>query len=641
MSPSEVALQFGMSLADPGQPSTSTILNDALWHFVGDDYKVTPGYLIDLDGRQSAGFASVIHTSTVSVVDPADACAVPADATAAVIDVCDELNLERFQAAYGRIADVKTLRKTPVPKDGPTRTNVTLGVVFAARSAVSLEIIGEELDRLNSKTPSRQWPDMIVIASTGVINYGVQFPGESISGDYLPPAEGAFKAFVPSIYVVILMRPTRTYSFNKMLAFLLCHLGIFSPAAELPPWLPILEGVPHSLVTLTGFQYNLSGDLVPVPRQFYNDRYFPPRPLLIQDPEGNVLATIQYLPWQDGGTILMEGKLPLEGLLVFLGKDALKGGFIKRENLQISHVLPITPADFGELLNRFQKQSNMLVRNDPRQVIIQKYADEGSSSPFMARIFLGIMRLRDAVFPVPATRLEFDNHYEVVFSALTNARTASQNISRIWDEHTRKLGSGEIVREQGTAIHISENIDKDLRREVENFLNAATRALKTGMQNIGKHSNVDIGFLFMKAGTFERKVAELEKTEPDLAEYLRHTRIWSEPLLKSRNDLEHEPEVLSRVAYMPAGTGAVAQEPVVAGMPVTDFVNYTFDRLTCFVEEFAAHCLTRQLPAGITITELSPADRLAEAPERFRVTLASGGFPPWRIAFHTSRFEDT
>jgi hypothetical protein len=134
MSPSEVALQFGMSLADPGQASTSTILNDALSHFVGDDYKVTPGYLIDLDGRQSARFASVIHASTVSVVDPTDACAVPADATAAVIDVCDELNLERFQAAYGRIADVKTLRKTPVPKDGPTRTNVTLGVVFAARS---------------------------------------------------------------------------------------------------------------------------------------------------------------------------------------------------------------------------------------------------------------------------------------------------------------------------------------------------------------------------------------------------------------------------------------------------------------------------------------------------------------------------
>jgi hypothetical protein len=478
MSTSDDASQCGKSLAAADQASLSTILNDSLTSFIGDDYKVVPGYLIDLDGRQSAKFASVIHTSSVSL-DPADACAVLADTTAAVIDVCDELNVERFQGAYGRIADVKRLRKTPVSKDEPNRTNVTLGVVLAARSAVSLEIIAEELDRLNSKTPCRQWPDMIIIASTGVINYGVQFPGESISGDYLPPAEGAFKTFVPS------------------------------------------------------------------------------------------------------------------------------------------------------------------VRSDPGQVIIQKYADEGSSSPFMARIFLGVMRLRDAVNPVPATRLEFDNRYEVVLSALTNARTASQNISRIWDEHTRKLGRGEIVRQQGTAIHISETIDKDLRREVENFLNAATRALKVGMQNIGKFLNVDIGFLFQKRDTFERAVAKLEKTEPDLAEYLRHTRIWSEPMLKSRNDLEHEPEVLSRVTYMPAGTGALAQEPAVAGMPVTEFVNYTFDRLTCFVEEFAAHCLMRQLPAGITITELSPAERLAEAPERFRLTLASGGLPPWRIAFHTSRFEDT
>jgi hypothetical protein len=76
-------------------------------------------------------------------------------------------------------------------------------------------------------------------------------------------------------------------------------------------------------------------------------------------------------------------------------------------------------------------------------------------------------------------------------------------------------------------------------------------------------------------------------------------------------------------------------------MPVTQFVQHSFDRLVCFVEEFAVHCLKQQLPPGITIRELDLADRLEEAPERFKVTLASGGFPPWRITFHTSRFEET
>ena len=99
---------------------------------------------------------------------------------------------------------------------------------------------------------------------------------------------------------MIVLRPTGTYAFNKLLAFLLVHLGTFSPTARLPAWNEVQTELPQNVVTLTGFQYNIKGDLVPVPRELYNDRYFPPRPLLIQDPRGNVLSTIQYMPWQDG-----------------------------------------------------------------------------------------------------------------------------------------------------------------------------------------------------------------------------------------------------------------------------------------------------------------------------------------------------
>jgi hypothetical protein len=61
------------------------------------------------------------------------------------------------------------------------------------------------------------------------------------------------------------------------------------------------------------------------------------------------LCTIQYLTWQDGAAILLRGKLPFAGILVFLGKEGLaKGGIIRRPNdLQISHVLPITLAKFN------------------------------------------------------------------------------------------------------------------------------------------------------------------------------------------------------------------------------------------------------------------------------------------------------
>jgi hypothetical protein len=639
MSISEEAHEVGKNLLTATPATIAATINGALSRFIGDHFKSDSGHVVDCDGKRSERFASVIHLP-VKEADCRDPASIPADATAAVLDVRIDPDLEELRDSYRRVAEAKSFKKTPVPK-GETRTNVTLGVVVGVRSAVSLEAIAGELEQLNGQTPSNQWPDMILIASTGVINYAVQFPGESISGDFLPPAEGAMTSFTPPMYIVTVMRPTGDYAFNKMLAFLLAHLGIFAPGAKLPAWNPILEGVTQNVVTLTGYQYNLHGDLLPVPQEFYNDRYLPPAPVRIEDQQGQLLSTVQFLPWQDGGTVLLRGQLPLEGLLIFLGKDVLKrGGVVNRPDEQISYVLPIKQADFNEWLNRIQRQSNMRVRRDPGRFIVQKLADEGASSPFMARIMMGVMRLRDAVFPEPASREEFDKLYEYVTSALFNARDASQKIGELWEGHARKVTTGEIVRHQGQHIHIAENIDRDLRTEVESFLNAATRAFKTGMQNLGKELGVDVGFLFQQQGTFEKGLAALKQNDPDLAEYLRETRVWSEPLMESRIDLEHGTWVLPRIAYRPVGGGMEVGEPLVAGKPVSEFVSFSFDRLTCFVEEFTCHCLQRRMPAGITITEIALAERPAEAPERFRVTLAEGGLPAWRIAFHASPFDE-
>jgi hypothetical protein len=133
----------------------------------------------------------------------------------------------------------------------------------------------------------------------------------------------------------------------------------------------------------------------------------------IEDYKGELLSTIQFLPWQDGGVLLLKGKLPLDGLMVFLGGEVLaKAGVIRRPpDLQLSYVLPITPANFAEMLNRLQQQSNMIVRRTEPNWTVQTFADEGSSSPFMARLFAGMTRLRDVVYPDPRTRDNFDKSF--------------------------------------------------------------------------------------------------------------------------------------------------------------------------------------------------------------------------------------
>lgn len=642
MSIDQEVLDAGRQVAATEAVALTGSLNVNIRQFLGRPFDTASGRVIDSDGSSTETFTTVVHVVPEGSTAP-DTDAFPADAVAAVVDARESLDLDSLRAAYTRIAIAKRLKKSPRPRlDDTPSTTVTLGIIFAQRSSLPLENLAAELERLNAQTPSREWPDMIVVASTGAIHYAVQFPGESLSGDFLPPAEGALANYIPPMYVVMVMRPTGARTFNKMMAFLVAHLSIFSPGAEIPNFSHILKGVPQTAVTLPGYQYNLSGNLVPVPRQFYNDRYLPPPPMLIEDQKGNLLSTIEFLPWQDGGTIMLRGKLPLDGLMVFLGKEVLrKSGVVRRpSDLQISYVLPITAASFSDMLSRLQRQSNMVVRRDEGKWIVQKFADEGTTSPFMARLLLGMMRLRDIVYVDHTTRNDFDRIFELVSSSLMDSRVSAREVADLWDVHARKVASGEIARLQGRTIYIDENIDKELRKRVESFLNSGVRALKQGMQRLATELQVDIGFMFMQQGAFDGGIAALQSTDPLLAEYLRQTRTWSEQLVQSRNDVEHNGWTLPRVIYSDTTSGIKAAEPEILGQPVTVFIELMLDRMCCFVEEFTAHCLQRRMPPEITITETPPTERLAEAPERFTLTLRSGGLSRWNLAYHETLFEE-
>lgn len=642
MAIAEEVLETGRQVAVVSAEMLSAALRAGIERYLGWPYKVASASVVDDDGTVSDTFAAVVYATKEEspVTVPAQ---IPADSVAVVVDAIDSLTIDNFRAAYARVACAKRLKKSPAPKlDVPT-TTVTLGVIYAQRSDFPLEAFAEELERLNAATPSREWPDMIVVAAMGSIQYAVQFPGESLSGDYLPPAEGALKNYIPALYVVIVLRPTGTFAFNKMMSFVVAHLSIFLPGAKLSNFTEFLNGVPKTAVVVSGYQYDLKGNLNPVPSGQYQDRIVPAPPFQITDRRGEHLATIQLIPWQDGGTILLKGKLPLSGLLPFFGRlDILKTGVVTRpDDLQISYVLPITPADFGDMLTRFQQRSNMLVKQPQSQWIVQKLADEGSASPFMARLFLGLMRLRDAVYSDPVARESFDKVFDFVPTSLFAVRTTAKEISELWVGHARKVATGEIVRRQGVAIHIDESIDKELRKQVEHFLNNAARVIKQGMQGLTAQLGVDIGFLFNKQSTFERGIAALKASDTPLADYLETSRqTWSERLIESRNDLEHKNWSLPRIAYDTSGAIIVAVEPLVAGQPVTEFVQAMLDRVCCFVEDVTAHCLQQKMMAPITITEIPLEERRPESPERFRITLAVGGQPRWTISYRHSLFEN-
>lgn len=639
---SQIVYDAGQKLAESKTGSLADALNRTLNQLLASPFQSSKGYVIDADGQKTEIFSTLIYTVSESQL-ATESSNFNADNVACVVDVHEILDVEKLRTAYERISCAKKLKKTPAPNvpDVPL-TTVTLGIIFARDATVPIETLAEEVDRLNRQHPDREWIDMVVVLSKGVINYVVQFPGEKISGDFLPPAEGALERHLPPIYVIMFIKPAGRFTFNKLCSFLMAHLMIFSPGANLPKWDQILENTPEEGMTVTGYQYNLRGMLTPVPRQFYNDRYIPPRPFLIEDQQGNLLSTLQFLPWQDGGVVLLKGKLPLDGLLIFLGKNALeRGGIVKLADAQISYVLPITQADFVHMLQRIQRQSNMVVKLDPSKVVVQKLADEGSSSHFMARLYLGILRLRDVVFSDNTERLIFDKPYHLVMETMLNTRSSAQEIVQLVTDHFSKLAKGEVGQLSGHTIHIEKPIDKELRKEVETFLNGAVRVLKQGMQEVTKCLGFNIGFLFKQQHAFETGVTELKKSDPLLSAYLDETRKWSERLINSRNAIEHEGWILSKVRYFEASGLICADEPEISGQKVSDFIKFIMDRLVCFVEDVTAHCLKVRMPGGITVTEIPLSQRESDMPLRFKVTLTNGGMPIWNIANHQISFEET
>ena len=618
-----------------------TALVAQLQQFVRAPYRIETGIIADSEGRRTEPFSVLICIGGQLIGADDGQAMLPTESVAAAFDVTHTLDLNGLAAAYSRVAAAKALKKTaPVP--GNQTIEPTLGLVFALDSAVPLEDLATEIERLNARTASDHWPDAVVILTKGQIAYMARFIGDEFEPSLLlPPSPGAL---VFPIYVMIMVSASGAGTFNLAMHLLLAQLARWSPGHVLPGSESILDGVPRQGLVWTGYQYNLAGELRPVPRDQYNDRALPPKSVALF-PRGakEPLAAMCFIPWQDGGVILLQGKLPLEGMLIFLGGIIDGEAFRKiqkvtRKELQISGLLPINERQYGMMLRNIQQRGGLDVKPNQGQLVVQKFADEGTSSPFMARIFYGQMKMAEAL---GAEREPFLKAHRTLMTTLMEIRDAAKDVAKTWTDHARKIEEGSIVERQGVNIRITENVDRQLGRLVSEFLTGATRSFKERMQQTARILGLEIGFLYQKQSAFERGLVDLEKTDRALADYLREARKWGDSLVTTRNNLDHGDWALQAAAVADA-TGCVAvTEPAIDGTPVTKWVADMTDRILCFVEDVIVHGIQQRLAHGITLAEIPAAQRAPDMPLQFRHIITGGGLSAWQISYHTSRFDET
>lgn len=278
-------------------------------------------------------------------------------------------------------------------------------------------------------------------------------------------------------------------------------------------------------------------------------------------------------------------------------------------------------------------------------VQVKKVSDEGSSSPFVARIFMGILEFRNQLYllgvqgPEKQQRQDqFDRAYKPVHEACQAARDAAAEGLNLLAEHVRRIDEGEAVRFRENQYDILENIDTQLSQEVDKLIDQSIVATKGGLQDILRDLfDLDIGFLFQQDSGFAAGISQLRSDGyADLADYLEDVRkTWMSDLQDLRNRHEHHGWSLDPLEYRlaaPDKVRTILQD--VDGVSIDEFLKRTANRVLLFVENMMVYSMSRRTNYPIFVKEIPPESRNPIDPKRF--ALAPRGLdksPEWEISF--------
>jgi len=394
-------------------------------------FHATKGFVIDADNQMSDHQDVIIYDQQSSPVYRYDGAnqIVSADAVAAIMEVKSVLNKSQLQEAYDKIEEVKRLRKRPISEmdqpttEGALTTTGTLGIILGFASDIGLDKLAEHCVELNEKYETGHRPDMIVVLDVGVINYRVQFVGGQDAGDLAPASDDEF--VIPPCFVHLVAREDGAFSLNRLFTLLLSQLALYPRRPSIPPFSVLLEGTSSLVHGLGVYQFNTERRLVryepPAPTPTIPS---PPSPLIrIRDRVSKEeLATLTYVPWQDGGIIRKKGKLPLIGLLVWFTKGEPPRA-VRVDDAELSMVMKVTRPEFEKWPTTIERQSNLSATLEaPPPFEMRQVLTEGTAEPFMARVFLGIVDMATKVLS-HEDKQAFDERYMPTLNPALELRT--------------------------------------------------------------------------------------------------------------------------------------------------------------------------------------------------------------------------
>jgi len=607
-------------------------------------FHATKGFVIDVDNQMSDHQDVIIYDEQSSPVYKYDGAnqIVSADAVAAIMEVKAVLNKGHLAEAFAKIEEVKRLRKRPISgmdqkaTESTLTTTGTLGIILGFGSDISLTKLAEHCVELNEKYETAHRPDMIVLLDVGVINYTVQFVGTRNMGDLAVAADDEF--VIPPCYIFLVAREDGAFSLNRLFTHLLSHLALYPRRPSIPPFSVLLEGTSSIVHGLGTYQYNTERRLVRYEQPSMTPGKQNPIIRIRDKVSKEELASMTYIPWQDGGVIRKKGKIPLIGLLVWFTKGE-PPRTMQVEDAELSMVLKVTRPEFEKWPATIERQSNMTATLEiPPPFEALDLQMEGTGDPFIARVFLGLMEMARNNFAAP-DKNAFDERFSGTLSASLGLRKTLVAIRTLMANHKEALKKGTIVKKAQADPLLTERIDSPLRSHVVRFLEMADAIVKN-LPLTMKFFGINVEHMADREQRFVKDCERNETKHPELVAYLRKLRPLLLDIIEQYRKIRVEGWNLANVKYT-FSDGVVAMvEPSIGGEPVSEYTERVFSILALAVEEVIMYGFQRSMTGSIGIAEIPRDKRDPVNAQRFK-----GGWrasePMWQLMWTGKSFYES
>ena len=173
-----------------------------------------------------------------------------------------------------------------------------------------------------------------------------------------------------------------------------------------------------------------------------------------------------------------------------------------------------------------------------------KFSDEGTSSPFPARLMLQMCELRDGIILDSDMRKRFDEAYGPIIDNFMETRQAISELKQLEERHRDELRNGSAAKIAANGhITITRPIEVQYRGLIKEFFLKGQMIIST-IPRVGKVFGLKTSFFFADDAKYSKGAKHLEQKWPNAILAIKHLDWarsgWYSDFNSFRNRIVHE-----------------------------------------------------------------------------------------------------